>query len=360
VVIQLAREIARSDPMITIRIRSALWFASGVAIALLTVAVFVGTRARAGVDVNETTFVPISPCRLFDTRPGDDNVGPRSNPIGPKESHVQQVTGSNGACVIPSDATGVALNVTAVSPSASSFLTLYPANVAVPKASNLNFVAGGNAAPNKVDVKLSPSGTIGVYNLAGTVHVLADVVGYYTPKGLADLQAQINSKASTSGVYTKAEVDALLAAKVTKPTGSSTMVVPASRFTIARDSGEDLGFEPLYGTWRPNGSVGTTRCLVSNVELPAGATITGVSAGFYVDIGGVATVQLLSVSRLSASDATVHATVTGNAPGGASQFDAPSVSTPLVQAARSYTLYACLSAAGVDLEYASVTFTYPL
>ena len=60
-----------------------------------------------------------------------------------------------------------------------------------PTASNLNWAAGQTATPNKVDVQLSPTGAIKIYNRFGSVNVLADVVGYYTRSGIEDLEARL-------------------------------------------------------------------------------------------------------------------------------------------------------------------------
>src|SRR3954452_25587972 len=87
-------------------------------------------------------YVPISPCRLLDTRPGDDNVGSRSGPLQAGETLQAQARGASGLCSIPTDATGVGMNVTIVGPSASSFLTVFPADVTRPLSSSLNWVSG--------------------------------------------------------------------------------------------------------------------------------------------------------------------------------------------------------------------------
>jgi hypothetical protein len=143
-----------------------------------------------------SSFVPMPPCRLFDTRPAPDNVGSRATAIGAGETFTQQVTGTNGQCVIPDDAVAVAMNVTVVGGTAASYLTVYPADVPThPLASNLNWVPGTAPTPNKVDTKLSPTGAVNVFNLTGTVNVLADVVGYYADHNHDDRY------------YTKAEVD---------------------------------------------------------------------------------------------------------------------------------------------------------
>jgi len=131
---------------------------------------------------SSSVFVPITPCRLVDTRTGPNNVGTRSTPIGSGEAAVFAVWGPNGNCTIPNIATGIATNTTAVNATAGSYLTVYPADaVPRPKASNLNFTAGSAPTPNQVTVGLSASGAIGVYNLTGTVDVIIDIVGYYEP-----------------------------------------------------------------------------------------------------------------------------------------------------------------------------------
>ena len=183
--------------MVTLRIRSIVWFASGAVLTLFaTVLVMQTWTADAAPGDTDSTFVPTSPCRLFDYRAAPDTVGPRSTPLGAGETHIQQVTGSNGNCsgplAIPSDAVAVALNVTAVNPTAQSNLRVFPADLAtVPTVSNLNFSAGQKPVPNKVDVKLSPDGKIKLFNFAGTVSVVGDVVGYYTNSTLKELVAKI-------------------------------------------------------------------------------------------------------------------------------------------------------------------------
>lgn len=132
-------------------------------------------------DVGGSVLVPVAPCRLFDTRPGLDNVGVRSVPLGVGDTFVAQVTGANGNCVVSGAATAVSLNVTAIGASASSYLTVFPSDALRPLTANLNWVAGQAPTPNAVTVGLSSLGRVSFYNLAGSVHLTADVVGYYVP-----------------------------------------------------------------------------------------------------------------------------------------------------------------------------------
>jgi hypothetical protein len=174
------------------------WSAVGAAVAVVIGAGAVLPSANAAITGGaRSVFVPIEPCRLFDTRPAPANVGPRTTPIGPEESYTQQVTGSNGHCEIPTDATAISMNVTTVDGTAASYLTMYPANApSLPQASNLNWTQGAPPTPNKVDVRLSDNGAVKIYNNAGSVNVLADVVGYYADHNHDDRY------------YTKSEIDA--------------------------------------------------------------------------------------------------------------------------------------------------------
>jgi len=87
------------------------------------------------------------------------------------------VTGVGG---LPASASAVVLNVTAVSPSAGGFLTVYPSGVARPLASSLNFLAS-RIVPNAVVAELGANGAIEVYNGSpGCTDVVVDVVGYFT------------------------------------------------------------------------------------------------------------------------------------------------------------------------------------
>jgi len=152
--------------------------ATAVVSSLVTgfgVARFVGAEATA----EPSSLVPIVPCRLADTRSGDDNVGVKSTPIGPNQEHTFQVTGTNGECTIPAGATGIASNMTVVNPTGSSYLTVFPAGGDRPLSANLNWTAASPPTPNQVTVGLSAGGAITVYNLTGDVDLVVDIVGYY-------------------------------------------------------------------------------------------------------------------------------------------------------------------------------------
>jgi len=149
-------------------------------VATVSAVGLVQTAGAAGTGT-ASVLIPITPCRLIDTRAGGDNVGTRATPIGSGEAATFQVTGTNGNCTIPATATGIVTNATAVNPSSSSYITIYPADASPrPTASNLNFTAGAAPTPNQVTTGLSVAGAIGIYNLGGTVDIIVDIAGYYT------------------------------------------------------------------------------------------------------------------------------------------------------------------------------------
>jgi hypothetical protein len=120
------------------------------------------------------TFVPLSPRRVLDTRSAIGVAG--TTPIGPNGTVRLQV---NGVAGVPSSSvTAVVMNVTAVSPTVASFLTVFPDGAARPTASDLNFTPG-ETIPNLVTVPVI-NGAVDFYNHVGSTHVVADLEGYYT------------------------------------------------------------------------------------------------------------------------------------------------------------------------------------
>jgi hypothetical protein len=123
--------------------------------------------------VGLANYTALSPYRILDTR---NNGGP----LGPGAIRALQITGVSGT-PIPPTATAAVLNVTEVSGSASSLLTVYPYGTSRPNASNLNF-AEHTVYANLVTVTLGANrgeGWINIYNALGSVNVLVDVEGYF-------------------------------------------------------------------------------------------------------------------------------------------------------------------------------------
>jgi hypothetical protein len=117
-------------------------------------------------------FRPLNPTRIVDTRIGQGAPGP----LGPDSTVAVTAPGS----VADSTTGALALNVTAVRPSTGTFLTVWPTGLTRPTVSNLN-PAAGQTVPNAAITALSPALQFNVYNSAGTVNFLVDVVGAFEP-----------------------------------------------------------------------------------------------------------------------------------------------------------------------------------
>lgn len=127
-------------------------------------------------DGDELTAV--TPHRLLDSRFG---TGGFSTPWLAGETRNLKVTGVAGSGVPAAGVSAVVLNLTAVGPTEHSHLTVWPAGGQVPTASNLNFPPG-RTIPNLVTAKVGAGGAVSIFNNSGQVHVVADVVGYYSTR----------------------------------------------------------------------------------------------------------------------------------------------------------------------------------
>jgi len=133
-------------------------------------------------------YTAVEPVRVLDTR-GDagQDVGVRRGPVGPGSVVDLPVVGRAG---VPVGATAVVLNVIGVSPTGPTDLRVYPVPVVgapVPSTSNVN-LAGGTRA-NLVTVPVGHKGRVRFRNTSGSVHVVADLAGWYAPSGTSTFTA---------------------------------------------------------------------------------------------------------------------------------------------------------------------------
>ncbi|WP_051367059.1 S8 family peptidase [Hamadaea tsunoensis] len=123
-------------------------------------------------------FKALTPVRIADTRQGDPVPA-----LGPDTTATVTAPGS----VATAGTEGLALNVTAVAPTASTFLSVWPSGIAGvgrPDVSNLN-PAQGQIIPNAVYTLIGPADGFNVYNRAGRTDVLVDVVGTFRNPAVA-------------------------------------------------------------------------------------------------------------------------------------------------------------------------------
>ncbi|MEO1057932.1 MAG: hypothetical protein AAFY28_13555 [Actinomycetota bacterium] len=242
-----------------------------VALVAALIATLIATEpwaATAAPGDDDATFVSTAGCRAFDYRPGDNQVGPRSTPLGEGETYTQQITGNVGECTgplaIPDDAVSVVVNITAVGATAQTNLRMFPANLTeVPLLSNLNVAPGAPPTPNQVDVQLSPSGAIKIFNFKGNVSVLGDIVGYFTKASLTEIDQRLTA--------------------LEGPTTSYVMIpgadfIPTTNQVDYSTNGLDLR-SGLTNTGVPT--------YYANPKVPDGATVTSVTLYAIDNVNGV-------------------------------------------------------------------------
>lgn len=182
------------------------WAAIGAACAVTLGGGTLGI-VRATVSSGERAiYVPISPVRVLDTRSGSKVVNDTLRLV------VEGTISAGGTTqqVVPTDASAVAINVTATGNQKNGdygFVTAFPCTSeddAVPNASSLNFETGVDIA-NALNVTTSSNGSICLY-VYGSAHLIVDVAGYYTDHNHDD---RYYTKAQT---YTQSEVEAALTA----------------------------------------------------------------------------------------------------------------------------------------------------
>ncbi len=195
------------------------WAAIGAAVAVAAGAIGgVGLTKAAGDDPG-TAYTAVTPCRLVDTRPGTINVGVRSTPLAANETLTITARGAQGECKadqLPASARAVALNLTALAATELSFLTFWPDGTQ-PNAASLNPAPGQPPVPNAVTTQLSTTGSFNVFNSRGNVHIVVDVVGYYTGVGDVFYTKEATDEAISSAVgttYTKKEADEAISSAV--------------------------------------------------------------------------------------------------------------------------------------------------
>jgi hypothetical protein len=120
----------------------------------------------------DTTYTPITPTRILDTRNG---TGAPKAELGSGGTLALQVGGANG---IPSGIAAVAINITAVGEAGTGTLTDYADGTTKPPVSNLQY--GTEAISELAIVPVGSDGKIDIYNAGHSTDVVGDVLGYFT------------------------------------------------------------------------------------------------------------------------------------------------------------------------------------
>lgn len=141
------------------------------------------TSAATNLSVDIVGYLPsgstinaVTPSRLLDTRSTGETVDGESAAIGVRSAGDETPVRIGGRGGIPENASAVLMNITAIRPSGTGFVTVAPCGVARPNASSLNYVGGVNGG-NDIIIGLGTDASICIFNSAGT-ELSVDVTGY--------------------------------------------------------------------------------------------------------------------------------------------------------------------------------------
>lgn len=157
-----------------------------------------------GAATSDLVYTPVTPCRILDTRVAGGaiagNLSRDFNALVGGGGNFSSQGGSATDCgVVSAGQAAVVINVTAVTPAAGGYATVYPFGATRPLAASVNYAAGA-IVNNTVVTKLpNPLTTkdFTIYTLVTSDYV-ADIVGYYAPPAATALDCATVSSAPTN------------------------------------------------------------------------------------------------------------------------------------------------------------------
>jgi hypothetical protein len=174
--------------------------------SLLAIGKVPATTKLLGENNNDLVFVPITPCRIFDTRVAGGAIAANTvrsfDVTAVSDYSFQGGDASNcGGTGAAGSFAAAAINFTVVTPSAGGYITAFPYLGTQPLAATVNYAAGavvGNFAVVKLDQGASAN-ELSVYSFAQT-HLVADIVGYYINPVLGPLDCEEKTSAAATVV----------------------------------------------------------------------------------------------------------------------------------------------------------------
>ena len=139
-------------------------------------------RLSVGQVLSPLQFIPVTPCRLVDTRKGSPVQG------GGYQSFILPQLAQTQGCANLSTAAAYSLNVTLVPQNGApvGYLTIWPAGRTQPLVSTMNSLDGRTKA-NAAIVPAGASGAVSIF-VTNTANVVLDIDGYFAPPSAQTLQ----------------------------------------------------------------------------------------------------------------------------------------------------------------------------
>ncbi|MBK9476698.1 MAG: CHAP domain-containing protein [Tetrasphaera sp.] len=218
----------------------------------------------AGYYLSGSTYTPMTPTRLLDTRYATGIA--TTNAVAAGATVSIPVAGIAG---IPTSGVAAAVvNITAVNPTQGGYLTAYPGAATRPTASNVNYAARQTIAGMTI-AKIGSNGNINLFTSSSS-HLIVDIVGWIpsgadytptaTPTRLLDTRTGLGT--TTAG---KATGGRTVTVRVTGTAGIPTTGVKAVMVNLTTTGPTSSGWVTAYP--------GTSRPTASNLNYTTGQTI---------------------------------------------------------------------------------------
>jgi hypothetical protein len=229
-------------------------------------------------------FVPVTPCRVVDTRQASGEFG--GPPITGGTFRTFPIP-QNTTCNIPSTAVAYSLNVTVVPHQPLGYLTIWPAGRNQPAVSTMNS-PDGRVKANAAIVLEGASGAVSVY-ATNTTDVILDIDGYFEPAGSGTYQFYpltpcrlVDTRGTDGGLG-----GPRLAAQTPRsfplldssciPSGLNPLAYSLNFTVVPNPSGQPLGYLSVWPTGETQPVVSTlnnpTATVVANAAIvPAGTS----------------------------------------------------------------------------------------
>jgi alpha-tubulin suppressor-like RCC1 family protein len=120
----------------------------------------------------EGEYTAVTPARVLDTRNGTGGL----QPLAANTEQALKLTANAG--LPATNVSSVVVNLSAVSPQADGFITIWPSDQPKPATSSINYKAG-KSITNQVTVKVGADGKIKMLSNVGNLNVVIDVFGSY-------------------------------------------------------------------------------------------------------------------------------------------------------------------------------------
>ena len=258
------------------------------------------------------TFHALTPSRILDTRLG-------GSPLGANATLTIPILGQGG--VPATSVSAVVLNVTVTNTTAPSYLIVFPAGVALPVASNLNWNPGQTVA-KLVTVGLGAGGA-SAFNARGSADLIIDVAGYYStpdvspgPDGLFNPLVPsrlLDTRTTNPGPIAKLTAGQTVDLQVTGRGGVPSTGVAAVVLNVTATNPSSAGFLTVFPT-------GVTTPNASTLNFKANETIPN---RVMVAVGTGGKVSIFNAAGTTNVVADVNGWFTDSTPGGTGSWFTP-------------------------------------